>query len=119
MWGKCSVMENILYLWGRRSNVFINFLWSVLLFNDYSINFIFIFKLSHTDGAGVTVVPYMAYRTTITMWLKVSNLLSSTPNLYNNICGIICEVSSDVQWMSSCPDVLTSSYVSMYMYTCI
>ena len=31
-------MENVLYLWGRRSNVFINFMLSILLSNAYNIN---------------------------------------------------------------------------------
>ena len=35
--------------------------------------------------AGVTVALCMAYRTTVTMWLKVSNLLCLIPNLYKNI----------------------------------
>ena len=42
--------KNILYLWGRSSNVSINFMLSVLLSNGYNIPFISILKLSPTNG---------------------------------------------------------------------
>ena len=76
--------KNVLFLWGRRSDVFINFMLSILLSNGYNVNFTFIFKLSPTDGQ-VTMEVFVCYRTIVTMWLKVSNLLNSIPNLYNNI----------------------------------
>ena len=45
-------MENVLYMWGRRSNVFINFMLSVLLSNSYNICFLFILQLSPADRQG-------------------------------------------------------------------
>ena len=50
MWGKSTVVENVIYLWGRGSNAFINLMLSVLLSNN--IYFIFIFKQSPTDWQG-------------------------------------------------------------------
>ena len=43
--------ENVLYLWGRRSNVFISLMWSVLC-PVVIIFFIFILYLSSADGQG-------------------------------------------------------------------
>ena len=41
--------KNVHHLWGRSSNVFINFMLSILLSNGYNIPFVFIVKLSPTN----------------------------------------------------------------------
>ena len=62
---------------GTESDVFINFMMNVFLFNGYNIPFL---PLSyHLQMGRTTVAPWVASRTTMTMWLKVSNLFCSVP----------------------------------------
>ena len=50
MWGKCSVMEKCIVSMGQNMMYLLIFMLSVLLSNGYNIPFIFIIKLSPTNG---------------------------------------------------------------------
>ena len=70
---------------GAEADIFINFMWSVFLSNGNNIPFIFIFRLSPTNRQVWLWHHGWPIGTTVTMWLKVCNLLCSVPDLYKNI----------------------------------
>ena len=84
MWSRYSVIALCIVVLGQTQKYFFNFMLSVFLSNDYTISFIFTFKLSSTNGQ-MTVAPFVANSITVTMWLKVSNLFCSVPYLEKNI----------------------------------
>ena len=64
-------------IYGAEVDVFINFMLSLCLSNGHNIPFIFIFKLSSSNGQ--MCLPYCGLLGGPVLWLKVSNILFSVP----------------------------------------
>ena len=72
-------------IYGAEVDVFINFMLSAFLSNGYNIPFVFYLKAIISKWADVTVELWVASRTTVTMWVKVSKRFCSVPYLNKNI----------------------------------
>ena len=82
--GQMLMMIKQLYLWVRRNNVFINFMWNVLLSCGYNVFYIYSLAITCRWQGAVTWCMTNRKTVTVTMWLKVLNLLCFKPNLHSN-----------------------------------